>query len=72
VHLIPRWGTRAGKIKASCTILFDGGGFRQKSVKFSIMAENYPAFCRYFADPFIIGCLFIEAKLVLRIVVIFN
>jgi hypothetical protein len=72
VHLVPSWGTRAGKIKTAGAILFDRSCLRKKRVKLSIVAEYDPTLCGYFADPFIIGGSLIEAKFVLRIVVIFN
>jgi hypothetical protein len=72
VHLVPGWGTRAGKIKTAGAILFDRSRLRKKRVKLPIMAEYDPTFCGYFAYPFIIRSSLIEAKFVSRIVVIFN
>jgi hypothetical protein len=41
-------------------------------MKFPIMAENYPPFCRDLADPFVVRRFFIEVKFVFRVVMIFN
>jgi hypothetical protein len=41
-------------------------------MKLPIVAENYPALPRYFADPFIVRNRLTELKLIPWIVMIFN
>jgi hypothetical protein len=72
VHLVPSWRTRAWQIKTARTVLLNRGGFRQKRVKFPIMAKYYPALRRNLANPFVVRCRLAEFELAFWIVVIFN
>jgi hypothetical protein len=72
MHFVPSGGISSRQIKAPRAVLLDCGYFRQEGVKFSVMAENYPTFRSYFADPLVIRRLVIEPEFVSRVVVILH
>ncbi|MHC2250052.1 hypothetical protein ACVJH7_009359 [Bradyrhizobium elkanii] len=72
MHFVPSRQTRSGQIEASGIVLLYSGCLRKKGMKLAIMAENYPAFPRNFANPFIIRSLVAESEFVFRIVVVLN